>query len=109
LIFDHNGHLELSSSSVPQLSPGTVPARWRVTPLGLRRNRVIYLDLGAISADPEISRLSSSRPGLAVGIVDASILAVVERLGEPKVATLDHRHFATMRPAHIEALQLLPE
>jgi predicted nucleic acid-binding protein len=46
---------------------------------------------------------------LAVGIVDASILALVERLGEPKVATLDHRHFATMRPAHVEALQLLPE
>jgi uncharacterized protein len=46
---------------------------------------------------------------LAVGIVDASILALVERLGEPKVATLDHRHFATMRPTHVEALQLLPE
>ncbi len=46
---------------------------------------------------------------LAVGIVDSSILALVERLGEPKVATLDHRHFATMRPAHVEALQLLPE
>ena len=46
---------------------------------------------------------------LAVGIVDASILALVERLGEPKVATLDHRHFATMRPAHVEALRLLPE
>ena len=46
---------------------------------------------------------------LAVGIVDASIFALVERLGEPKVATLDHRHFATMRPAHVEAFQLLPE
>jgi predicted nucleic acid-binding protein len=46
---------------------------------------------------------------LAVGIVDASILALVERLGEPKVATLDHRHFATMRPGHLEALRLLPE
>ena len=45
---------------------------------------------------------------LAVGIVDASILVLVERLEEPKVATLDHRHFATMRPAHVEALQLLP-
>jgi uncharacterized protein len=46
---------------------------------------------------------------LAVGVVDASLLALVERLGEPKVATLDHRHFATMRPSHIEALKLLPE
>lgn len=46
---------------------------------------------------------------LAVGVVDASILALVERFGETKVATLDHRHFATMRPGHLEALQLLPE
>ena len=45
---------------------------------------------------------------LKVGVVDASVLAVVERLGEPKLATLDRRHFATMRPRHIEALELLP-
>jgi predicted nucleic acid-binding protein len=45
---------------------------------------------------------------LKVGVVDASVLAVVERLGEPKLATLDHRHFSTMRPRHIEALELLP-
>jgi predicted nucleic acid-binding protein len=46
---------------------------------------------------------------LLVGVVDASLLALLERLGEPKVATLDHRHFAVMRPNHVEALRLLPE
>jgi uncharacterized protein len=45
---------------------------------------------------------------LAVGVVDASVLALVERLGEDKLATLDHRHFSVMRPAHTEALRLLP-
>lgn len=45
---------------------------------------------------------------LSVGVVDASLLALVERLREPKVATLDHRHFATMRPGHTTALDLLP-
>lgn len=45
---------------------------------------------------------------LEVGVVDASVLALVERLGESKLATLDHRHFATMRPGHVEALELLP-
>jgi uncharacterized protein len=45
---------------------------------------------------------------LAVGVVDASILALVERLGESKLATLDHRHFATMRPGHTTALDLVP-
>ena len=38
----------------------------------------------------------------------ADWLALVERLEEPKLATLDHRHFATMRPRHVEALELLP-
>jgi predicted nucleic acid-binding protein len=45
---------------------------------------------------------------LKVGVVDASILALAERLGEAKLASLDHRHFATMRPRHIDALELLP-
>lgn len=44
-----------------------------------------------------------------VGFVDAAVLAVVERFNEPKLATLDHRHFGTMRPRHVEALRLLPE
>ena len=45
---------------------------------------------------------------LDVGFVDAAILAIVERLGEPKLATIDHRHFTVIRPTHVEALELLP-
>lgn len=44
----------------------------------------------------------------SLGVVDASVLALVERLGEVKVATLDHRHFSLLRPMHVEALRLLP-
>lgn len=44
-----------------------------------------------------------------IGFVDAAVLAVVERLDEPKLATLDHRHFRTLRPRHIDSLTLLPE
>lgn len=43
-----------------------------------------------------------------IGFVDAAVLAVVERLGEPKMATLDRRHFGLLRPRHVEALELLP-
>jgi hypothetical protein len=46
---------------------------------------------------------------LALGVVDASVLALVERLHETTLATLDRRHFATVRPAHTGALTLLPE
>lgn len=45
---------------------------------------------------------------LRVGFVDCAVLAIVERLGETKLATLDYRHFGVMRPSHIEALELLP-
>lgn len=45
---------------------------------------------------------------LALGVVDASVVALAERLGEVKVATLDQRHFRAVRPAHVEALELLP-
>jgi predicted nucleic acid-binding protein len=44
-----------------------------------------------------------------IGFVDAAVLAVVERLGEPKLATLDRRHFGAMKPRHVLNLQLLPE
>ncbi len=45
---------------------------------------------------------------LRVGFVDAAVLAVVERLGERTLATLDRRHFAVMRPRHVDELELLP-
>lgn len=44
-----------------------------------------------------------------VGLVDAGVLAVAERLNEPKVATLDHRNFRMFRPRHVDSLTLLPE
>lgn len=43
-----------------------------------------------------------------IGYVDAAVLAVVERLGEDKLATLDERHFRSLRPRHVQALRLLP-
>jgi predicted nucleic acid-binding protein len=45
---------------------------------------------------------------LDLGLVDASVIVACERLGETKVATLDHRHFAVVRPRHCDALTLLP-
>jgi len=39
---------------------------------------------------------------------DASVVAVGERLGISQLATLDRRHFAVVRPAHIDAFELLP-
>jgi predicted nucleic acid-binding protein len=46
---------------------------------------------------------------LPLGLVDATVLACVERLGESKLATLDRRHFSVVRPIHVDHLQLLPD
>jgi predicted nucleic acid-binding protein len=44
-----------------------------------------------------------------LGGVDASVVALAERLDTPLVLTLDRRHFAAVRPTHCDALVLLPE
>jgi predicted nucleic acid-binding protein len=55
-----------------------------------------------------IAELMRTYADLRVGFVDAAVLAIVERLRETKLATLDHRHFSVMRPRHVDALELLP-
>lgn len=44
-----------------------------------------------------------------LGLVDASVIAVAERLGAADIATLDRRHFSVVRPAHVPAFRLLPD
>ena len=46
--------------------------------------------------------------GSDLGFVDASLVAVAERLRVTRVLTLDHRHFRMIRPRHCPAFELLP-
>ena len=43
-----------------------------------------------------------------LGLVDASVVAIAERLKLQKLATTDRRHFHAVRPAHIDHLTLVP-
>jgi hypothetical protein len=36
------------------------------------------------------------------------VIALLERLDERVVATLDRRHFSVVLPAHVEALTIVP-
>jgi uncharacterized protein len=45
---------------------------------------------------------------LPLGIVDAAVIAIAERLQLTEIATLDHRHFTVVRPRHTSAFVLLP-
>jgi predicted nucleic acid-binding protein len=44
-----------------------------------------------------------------LGGTDASLIAIAERLGVTKVATLDRRHFGPIQPSHTKGFTLLPE
>jgi len=55
------------------------------------------------------SELETTYQSLRLGLVDASVIALCERLDEPKVATLDRRHFSVVRPRHRTAMALLPQ
>lgn len=46
--------------------------------------------------------------GFPLGVTDASVIALAERLGVAEIATLDHRHFRGTGPRHITAFTLLP-
>jgi predicted nucleic acid-binding protein len=52
--------------------------------------------------------ISERYADLRIGFVDASVIALCERLDEPKVATLDRRDFSVVQPRHVPALELLP-
>jgi len=43
-----------------------------------------------------------------LGAVDASVIAVTERLEVRQLVTLDRRHFSAVRPRHVAAFTLLP-
>lgn len=64
------------------------------------------------SVDPtdwqRIAQLVAQYRDFPLGTVDASISAAAERLGVTTIATFDGRHFAAVRPAHIDAFDLVP-
>jgi len=43
-----------------------------------------------------------------LGLVDASVVAIAERIKAVTLATTDRRHFSVVRPAHAAALTLVP-
>ena len=55
-----------------------------------------------------IAELVARYRDLPLGTVDASVVALAERLGHDVIATLDRRHFTVVRPKHIRAFVLLP-
>jgi uncharacterized protein len=64
---------------------------------------------GVAAADwMRIGQLVQRYRDFPLGTADASVIAAAERLGTARIVTLDRRHFGAVRPAHVEAFELLP-
>ncbi len=55
-----------------------------------------------------MAQLVTTYADLPLGAVDASVVAISERLGATEIATLDRRHFTIVRPRHADAFTLVP-
>jgi uncharacterized protein len=54
------------------------------------------------------AHLAEQYASLRLDLIDASLVAVAERLNLTVLATLNHRDFAVVRPRHAAAFELLP-
>lgn len=84
------------------------------TRLGAAAERAFLAGLVELEVEPprpedlrRMAELVEQYADFPLGGADASIVALAERLGAVVVITLDP-HFAAVRPAHVEAFELLP-
>lgn len=57
---------------------------------------------------PRCLELVAQYADSTIGLVDASIVAIAERLEITRILTLDYRHFRMFRPKHCGAFELVP-
>ncbi|GAB2597836.1 type II toxin-antitoxin system toxin ribonuclease C26 [Streptomyces capparidis] len=110
----------LSSLRGPLLVPAPVVAETAALlerRLGPKREAAFleYFSTGRLST-VDLSRQDYARVAELVvkyadfplGMVDASVVTVAERLNLKAVHTVDRRHFSAVRPRHIDVLAVLP-
>ena len=77
-----------------------------VTSIANRALRLEQVDEEDLNRAIEVMNIYSD---LAIGLVDASLVAVAERLKIASILTTDRRHFSVITPIHCPAFTLLPE
>ncbi len=65
----------------------------------------IGLDQSDVRRAADLMEIYGDTP---LGFVDASVVAIAERLGAVTILTSDRRHFSIVRPAHAPAFELVP-
>ncbi len=116
---DHEASVaELARSDLRFVIPGPVAtetAQMIARRLGSAAEARFHRALATQEVEPptpedfiRIAELVERYADFPLGGVDASVVALAERLDTPLVLTLDRRHFAAVRPNHCDSLELLP-
>lgn len=68
------------------------------------------IDLHALDTEDleRMGDLMETYADLRLGIVDAAVIAIAERLEVRTIATLDRRDFSVVRPRHISHFEIVP-
>jgi predicted nucleic acid-binding protein len=116
----HDDCAALLGSGVTVAMPATVPVeldwlgRTRGTPeasaallMSILEGSVLVVNLDREDYERALS-LMIQYADLPLTLVDASVVAVAERLEQDTIATLDRRHFSVVRPLHRDAFTLVP-
>lgn len=86
----------------PQLGPASEAAFYRSIAAG-------DLTVDHSTADwARVAELVEGYADLGLGGVDASVVAIAERLDVRQIVTLDRRDFTVVRPRHVTAFELVP-
>lgn len=86
-----------------RLGPPAEAAFLRLVPTGELR----VVDL-TVEDYQRCVRLIETYADMGLGLVDASIVTIAENLQITTIATLNHRDFTVVRPAHVAAFELVP-
>lgn len=107
-----------SGAAVVMPAPVIVEVDWLARTLG-RRGAVQTLLAGVLDGSTLVANLDGADyarvadlveryDDLPLSFVDASVVAIAERLEQDVIATLDRRHFSVIKPLHIDAFTLVP-
>ena len=116
----HRRCASLLASSSPVVLPAPVITETSLLSLSRRRPRaadallrsVVDGSVAVVDLQTQdylrVRELIARYVDLGLSVVDASVVAIAERLEETTIATLDRRHFSVVQPLHCEAFTLVP-
>ena len=107
----HVGVIRLPDATIFEAAQLTLTRRGARAEAALVRRLVESMWRRESPTDVDLARaadLIDQYADARLGLVDASLVAMAERLGATRIYTLDRRDLALVRPRHVEAFEILP-